>query len=294
MAATSPAAKSDLLRWQDVRDAYRLIGDCRDVGSDPALWQPRMLEGLARMFGVPEASGGEGRWAPPEEPIQVASLYWSSDSPRAREVYTAYWRAGGATNDPLFQAVQRHSGRVVTRTRRQLLPDGAWYRSESFEYRRLIGVDHNLVSVYHVGDGTVGVVCLLRSLGERDFGPREQRRLGFFHRELGRLIGRALVSDGEPSPEGLPPRLRQTLACLLEGDGEKQVAARLGLAQATVHQYVTALYRRFGVKSRAQLLAHALRRSALPSWRRLAVEEPEAPRPTTPTASDTGRSSRSR
>jgi hypothetical protein len=38
---------SDLLRVQDVRDAYRLIGECRDVGSDPALWQSRMFEGYA-------------------------------------------------------------------------------------------------------------------------------------------------------------------------------------------------------------------------------------------------------
>ena len=38
--------KSDLLRVQDVRDAYRLIGECRDIGSDPALWHRRMFEGL--------------------------------------------------------------------------------------------------------------------------------------------------------------------------------------------------------------------------------------------------------
>jgi DNA-binding NarL/FixJ family response regulator len=77
------------------------------------------------------------------------------------------------------------------------------------------------------------------------------------------LVGRALVSASEPSPERLAPRLRQTLAFLLEGDGEKQVAARLGLSVATTHQYVTALYRHFGVRSRAQLMAHALRR---PRW----------------------------
>jgi hypothetical protein len=29
--------KAELLRVQDVRDAYRLIGECRDLGSDPAL-----------------------------------------------------------------------------------------------------------------------------------------------------------------------------------------------------------------------------------------------------------------
>ena len=49
------------------------------------------------------------------------------------------------------------------------------------------------------------------------------------HAELGRLIGHALVSATEPSRAKLSPRLRQTLACLLEGDSEKQVAPRLSL-----------------------------------------------------------------
>jgi DNA-binding CsgD family transcriptional regulator len=47
---------------------------------------------------------------------------------------------------------------------------------------------------------------------------------------------------------------------LLEGDSEKQVALRMGLSPTTVHQYVTMLYRRFGVQSRAELLARVLRR----------------------------------
>jgi len=285
MAAISPNAKSDLLRWHEVRDAYRLIGDCRDAGSDPALWQPRMLDGLARMIGVPEASGGEGRWLRADDPIQVVSLYWSSAAPCAADVYAGYWRAGGATNDPLFQAIQRIPARLVTRTRRQLLPNAAWYRSETFEYRRLIGVDHSLVSVYRdSADGSASVICLLRSSGDRDFTPRERCRLGFFHAELGRLIGGSLASDAEPGPESLSPRLRQTLACLLEGDSEKHVAARLGLSPATVHEYVTMLYRRFGVRSRAQLLAHALRRMGSRRW----------PQPEPPTASGIDRTSKSR
>jgi DNA-binding NarL/FixJ family response regulator len=66
----------------------------------------------------------------------------------------------------------------------------------------------------------------------------------------------------EPTPDDLSPPLRQTLACLVEGDSEKQVAARLRVSHATAHQYVTALYRRFGVKSRGQLLAHVVKRIA--------------------------------
>ncbi len=68
------------------------------------------------------------------------------------------------------------------------------------------------------------------------------------------------MSAGDPSsPTRLPPRVQETLACLLEEDGEKQAAARLGLSPATVHQYVKVLYRHYRVASRAELLARVLR-----------------------------------
>ena len=62
----------------------------------------------------------------------------------------------------------------------------------------------------------------------------------------------------------LPPRLGQTLRCLLEGDSEKQVASRLGLSRSTIHEYVTALYRRLGVNSRPELMALCLRQQFPP------------------------------
>jgi DNA-binding NarL/FixJ family response regulator len=57
---------------------------------------------------------------------------------------------------------------------------------------------------------------------------------------------------------GLPPSLRRTLLCLLEGESEKQAAAHLGLSRYTVHEYVTGLYQRFGVRSRPELLVRCL------------------------------------
>jgi DNA-binding CsgD family transcriptional regulator len=75
------------------------------------------------------------------------------------------------------------------------------------------------------------------------------------------LIGTALASASEPSLADLAPRQRQVLACLSEGDSEKQVAARLGIGIATVHTYVKALYRHFRVAGRAELLAWFVRRA---------------------------------
>src|SRR5687768_8800140 len=45
---------------------------------------------------------------------------------------------------------------------------------------------------------------------------------------------------------GLSPRQRETLRHLLTGDGEKQVAAKLGVSKHTVHIYVKALHKHFG------------------------------------------------
>lgn len=59
----------------------------------------------------------------------------------------------------------------------------------------------------------------------------------------------------------VPPRQRQVLACLLHGDSAKQVARRLGLSVHTVNEYVKALYRRFNVQSRAELMARFAGRS---------------------------------
>jgi DNA-binding CsgD family transcriptional regulator len=49
--------------------------------------------------------------------------------------------------------------------------------------------------------------------------------------------------------------MKQTLQRLLIGDSEKQIAAHLGVSRHTVHVYVKALYKGFGVSSRGELLA---------------------------------------
>lgn len=50
------------------------------------------------------------------------------------------------------------------------------------------------------------------------------------------------------------------LECLLEGGTDKYIALRLGISTATVSEYVTDVFRYFGVSSRAQLSATSLRR----------------------------------
>jgi DNA-binding NarL/FixJ family response regulator len=72
-----------------------------------------------------------------------------------------------------------------------------------------------------------------------------------------------LATARDPSVSRLSPRLRQVLGALLEGDSEKQVGRRLGLRPDTIREYVQAVYRHFGVHTRAELMAYFLRRSGL-------------------------------
>ena len=255
-------SKADNLRVQDVRDAYRIIGECRDVGRHPGPWHRRMLEGLSLLFGVVQAGAGEAWWDRPLHSGEPIAVYCVSAKPALTDAFRAYRRTGGGADDPIFQAIGKRPQKLITRTRRQLVSDAVWYRSVSFtRYRKMGGIDHALTSVLQLtDDGATSVIALNRTTGERDFSAREQRLLNFFHAEIGRLIRGPLVSATEPGVKRLSPRLLETLECLLEGDSEKQVAARLGLSTTTVHQYVTALYRHFAVGSRAQLLAHVMKR----------------------------------
>jgi len=74
------------------------------------------------------------------------------------------------------------------------------------------------------------------------------------------LLGGGLAKSNDPSPADLTPRIRQVLRCLLEGDGDKQIALRLGISKFTINQYVKILYRHFQVQSRPELLARWIRR----------------------------------
>lgn len=255
-------SKSGQLRLRDVRDAYRLIGDCRDLGTDPMLWHGRMLQGLSDLIGATGVTGGEGRWRRPGgAPSPVSGFIVGLDT-RAQHHFKAYLQNNGVADDPVVHALRYIPGSLVVRTRAELVTDSKWYRSRTFnEYLKPVHFDNQLMSVCEVStDHAVSVLSLHRALGDRDFSERERRLVRFFHGELGRLIGTVLVSVFDPDPLHLPRRQRETLACLLEGDSEKQVATRLGVSHATAHQYVTSLYRRFAVRSRAELLAYFLRR----------------------------------
>jgi DNA-binding CsgD family transcriptional regulator len=257
-------SKSQRLRLSDLRRAFRLIGECRDLGCDQEAWRRHAFKGLVRLLAARAATGGEVQWPRPDGLLVFVHPVVTGFSSEEIAVFAQFMRTrnpDSAAGDPTLRSLGQSAGRLVTRTRRQLVGDRPWYASFSYnEIRRVIGVDHCIYTLCALpGNDSYSFIGVHRAVGERGFESREQRLLHLCHAELGRLTGTVLARKSEWAD--LAPRLRQTLDCLLDGDGEKQVAARLALSLPTVHQYVTALYRHFGVSSRAELLAHFIRKS---------------------------------
>jgi DNA-binding CsgD family transcriptional regulator len=147
-------------------------------------------------------------------------------------------------------------------SRDEIFSDAQWYNSVQYcDYLRRSELDHLVVSLRQIALGPDHYcgLTMMRSLGEPRFTGRDKLFLATLHGELAPMVGRQLAAAHEPSAMQLSPRLRQVLKCLLEGDSEKQAAARLHLQPQTVSQYVKAVYRHFRVNSRAELLARWVR-----------------------------------
>lgn len=256
---------SNRLRLADVRRAFRLIGDCRDLGADPRAWLARAGDGLRPLVGADVILATLQPPGPFRSFAESYALYdggWESEACRQRCL--GYLASGEYVRSPDYRAYQTLGRAAATAARQRLVPDREWYRSVHFnEYWKPGGADQYVVAI---GPGRAGAASTLfniaRAVGRRPYTRREVRLVGLFHRELGRLIGGPLRAGPDPAA-GLPPRVRQVLACLHDGDGEKQIAVRLGLSRHTVHDYVKALHRHFGAASRGELLARS--RPGLPA-----------------------------
>jgi DNA-binding CsgD family transcriptional regulator len=251
------------LTLREVRAVFRLVGECRELGVDVTAWRRHLAADLCRLTGaqvgfVCEIAYSQSAWL---QPLHVVDGGWSCSADR-RHVVEEYIASGLYGHDLFaerFFAI--FPVKVRTVSRRQIISDSEWGGSVEFnDFIRRGGLDLGMLSRQAFGGGQLSnVVVLYASLGEA-LPERGRRLVHLAQRELGPLLGTALAAAGDPGWSDLPPRWRQTLDCLLDGDSEKQAALRLGISRQTAHQYVKGLYGHFGVSSRGELLALFLRR----------------------------------
>jgi len=217
-----------------------------------------LMQTLVALAGVENAAwAGAVRVGGPDDPLfgwRVAPVKTTEpglDPNEARFNVTEAW--DGRDIDPCYLVPMRKVGAFRTYSLRRDLPP-AWFAS-SF-YRRhygsagiydavFVGFPLNADCESHFGfyaaqpvaDATIELLAYAL------------RGIKWFHRQL--LMSHGLLLASAP----LTPTEHKVLQLLLTEATEKRIAHRLGLAESTTHQHVVAIFRKFGVHSRAGLMS---------------------------------------
>jgi DNA-binding CsgD family transcriptional regulator len=215
------------------------------------------LNGLLSLVGGRSAAAME--MALPEEgPLARAGTVININyGTEAEARYSEAFLVHNDPPDPALPDFLAARGQTLTMVRR--IEDREYFRSRHFDVvRRPFGIDHSLYCRLALPDGTDVSVGIQRSPGDPLFGEREKAILHLLHTNAPHVY--AAPPLARPELDGLAPRLRPVLRYLLQGDADKDVAAKLRLSRHTVHRYAQAIYRELGVHSRGELLAQYVRR----------------------------------
>jgi DNA-binding NarL/FixJ family response regulator len=242
IAAAVPSAK---LKLRDVRAAFRLVGEIRELGADPSKWRPHLVRRLSQMLRAEIVTSSELHFRRLRAGgTKVLDIGWGTDAGGAVwEIRTEQDQARPETYMLSFRTDADHpehdDQNILVR------PVQSVYGGQSF-----------ILSQYplpHIS--AVDQLGVHRAWGEDPFTPAEHRLVRLFHVELGRLWKHDALKQAQDPHIELPPRLKQTLEALATGHSEKQIALKLKLSPHTIHNYVKALHQRFEVSSRGELLA---------------------------------------
>lgn len=254
-----------LLALHDALGCHRLLGECYELWDDPFAWQSHLVTGLERMIGGFGSALKLTRFRS-GQPVMLTAVLSAESDDAMRVRFARCVDEGGHQLMPHLDRMGQDVMRNGAATLRYSDAQGgvrSYHRSEFYQrYLRALGTGDTVVASQAQPDGSVIHLMTLRGRSERAFSEREAGILAFVGSALLGQVGTRLTTAEQRGAHQLAPRLRQTLMLLLEGDGEKQIAARLALHPTTVHDYVRAVYRHFGVHSRAELMARYVRRRA--------------------------------
>lgn len=137
-----------------------------------------------------------------------------------------------------------------------LVPE-EWFASAYYQaYYKGLGREDAIWAGCPVNEDAEVYFGIFRHVGRPRFGAAERetvayalRGLKWFHRR--QMLAHGLLVASTP----LTAAERAVLQELLTGRPEKEIAAGLDKSHHTIHEYVTNIYRKFGVQNRAALMA---------------------------------------
>jgi DNA-binding CsgD family transcriptional regulator len=187
---------------------------------------------------------------------------YGADAARYTEIIGHWFRSRhNFERDPGTDLLARTAGAPRAFLRTQAIDDRSWKRSPMFELYEALGTSDRVTGACPAGPG-VELTITAYAHGGHLFRDRDRDVLASFLglvQPAARRLALAHGLGGATRP--LTPRERETLRYLLEGLAERDVARASGLTWRSTHQVVAGIYRKFGVSSRAELMARFLRGS---------------------------------
>ncbi len=252
------------LRNTDVRAVYQLLGECCELGADPLVWRHHMLTQFNQLLGCTASVDIEATLVPTSAGMALRPSFALSPggySNTETTVLTKCLREMPIEDNPLVSALLQNSSGSEARVghRRGWVGDRAWERCGFVrDYLSHINWNDTLLGILPPQRG-IRVFTLTREKKDVHFTPRDASVLSLFLNELATISEVRLSAVGGGSLMNLPPRMREVLMAMSDGDNEKQIAMRLSISRNTVHEYARRLFSRYGVSSRAELLLRTAR-----------------------------------
>lgn len=264
----------DTMTGEYVENIYRLWDELSDFGlqqSDEALYH--CLCTMRRWFGADNAFWvGTLRIAQGASAVHDPMSGW-----RIRTVHnicnpqqlkiapnkllrTINEKSPPATNRALV--AQAGKFRVYTLLEGQLVDISAFKQTKHYDhYYRQRNITDRMWVGFPASPDAESFFCFDKHGEHRYFSDNEKalaaqalRGIKWFHRQVIMSHGIGLIN----SP--LTPTERRVLPYLLSGTTEKEIAEKMGVTPGTAHQYITTLFRKFGVHGRTDFMALWLQR----------------------------------
>lgn len=259
----------------DAREAFEIMGECRELWADPREWRRHMLRRIAALtrcrlaFSVEISARGGGIG---EQLLSGEDVGWNSES--ERQVLLSGLTAIPLSFSPLWNAFVSvmANRKELTALQPTLIDSRQWHASQMYDrFIRPTGIGEGLMSAVRIErTGTWDHWCICNDRSDLPPGPRERDLIALVHEQIARMLECGeLTNWRDRSTAGLSARRREVLRLLLEGRAEKEIASLVGRSPPTVHEHIEYLYRHFGVNSRAKLTAYFLRRRAAPDPTRI-------------------------
>ena len=246
---------SEVLRFSEVREVFRLVGDVRDLCHDQPAQETRIVDGLCELIGAPLGWASTFGAFRPGAATRVEQF--TPGTVRDETVLKCledWQKISDFADDPMVDLGRpsTEASDVVCRSQRLTLRDWQGYAIYGGVIDPAGVADTMAMWFRYPGGDRIRGYALFRMKGDRVFSPKQVGMARLFVEELGFLYVQGKLEPPDVLDE-LPARLRRLVPLLLTGLGQKQIAAKTGLSYHTVRSYVKELYDILEVSSREEL-----------------------------------------